>query len=551
MFTGNVTGSAKCDAYLWAIQQYILNPNTALRCDASKMGYFVDAFWSRSPNAPNSYLSSTISNHDYFISKKAFFWDLDVWGDVAPNDDPNQPIGTDKKTLLAIFDAANQQTAQSTMIHIGGFIPWLYKYCDPYSKHGGVDSEWEGVMILSSYNAYLDADACCLDGMANAAFYTHFPLAQRYVQNPAPSRETLQANGWLNSDGSVAKKSFNVFYVGDYDSASWVYAALLSKWQSADRGKVPLAWAIDPNLSRRFPVIWPLLFATKTPNDRFITGDSGAGYVNPTQLFPPRVPSGYPSGTELWVKHSTPLYRQFDMRITGFVLNGDSGPVGAACEEMYLPYSYQGIIDELSLSGSGVHLRNNTAVLQQQDFPGPQPSDAVKAVLQSRHAGTAEFNVWRSVLQEPSYYVSIVDQLQPHADDIIFVDPLAALYLARVALGGNNNDIVSYIDDTFPALPVKPNAQLAVHVLLRNEGWNVMFAHELQLVVQIGSREMQVPLTADIGSSLVGSVGFTVNAPADAGVYQVEYFVQRRDGSPFSLTGNLPWATTLTVTHLL
>lgn len=47
-----------------------------------------------------------VSNHDYFISHEAFFFDLDVWGDEAPNDDPGQPLGTDRNTLLTILMAA-------------------------------------------------------------------------------------------------------------------------------------------------------------------------------------------------------------------------------------------------------------------------------------------------------------------------------------------------------------------------------------------------------------------------------------------------------------
>lgn len=55
---------------------------------------------------------------------------------------------------------------------------------------------------------------------------------------------------------------------------------------------VPLGWAVDPNLKERFPVVFDYIFNSLQPNDRLITGDSGAGYVNPTQLFVPRQISG-------------------------------------------------------------------------------------------------------------------------------------------------------------------------------------------------------------------------------------------------------------------
>lgn len=48
-------------------------------------------------------------------------------------------------------------------------------------------------------------------------------------------------------------------------------------------------------------------------------GDSGAGYLNPTQLFPPRQYSNLPSAADTWVEHCTPLYRKFDVSFTGYI----------------------------------------------------------------------------------------------------------------------------------------------------------------------------------------------------------------------------------------
>jgi len=49
-----------------------------------------------------------------------------------------------------------------------------------------------------------------------------------------------------------------------------------------------MGWAFNPNLSLRFPIMFPYVYNTRTGNDFFIAGDSGAGYVNPTQLLVPR-----------------------------------------------------------------------------------------------------------------------------------------------------------------------------------------------------------------------------------------------------------------------
>ena len=111
MFTGEITQSRKVpsclhawrhgsawqgDAYVWAINTFI---HSGL-CDATMHGYYIDYFWvASSPccgGEPTDYQMSTVTNHDYVISRRGFFWDLDVWPDESPNDDPTQvPFITD------------------------------------------------------------------------------------------------------------------------------------------------------------------------------------------------------------------------------------------------------------------------------------------------------------------------------------------------------------------------------------------------------------------------------------------------------------------------
>ena len=84
------TGSAKCDAYIWMKEKYLdtgkLSPVHA--------GYYIDYYWVQKPGAcVNNH--HTLTNHDYFVSKKAWFFDLHVWRDEVPKDDPQQIAGTD------------------------------------------------------------------------------------------------------------------------------------------------------------------------------------------------------------------------------------------------------------------------------------------------------------------------------------------------------------------------------------------------------------------------------------------------------------------------
>lgn len=111
--------------------------------------------------------------------------------------------------------------------------------------------------VASSYNAYMDADACCVAGFANAQFYSLMPLKQRYVQNPAPTQQQLIEAGYIDPKSNallkllmkqsesfscvamqVVPKMYLMFYAGDWDSASWLSREFKSLWDDPARGKV-------------------------------------------------------------------------------------------------------------------------------------------------------------------------------------------------------------------------------------------------------------------------------------------------------------------------
>jgi len=106
-------------------------------------------------------------NHDYVVRAGGFVWDLSPWSDEAPQDDPNQPLGTDFNTLKAILLSAYNAAGGDDMIHVAGFVPWVYKYTSHPggSQHEPVPSEWQYARIASAYNAYMDADAAGISGM--------------------------------------------------------------------------------------------------------------------------------------------------------------------------------------------------------------------------------------------------------------------------------------------------------------------------------------------------------------------------------------------------
>ncbi len=51
--------------------------------------------------------------------------------------------------------------------------------------------------------------------MANAAFYAHYPLPERFVPLPLPSRASLVSKGFLSGDGKVVPRTYAYFYAGE------------------------------------------------------------------------------------------------------------------------------------------------------------------------------------------------------------------------------------------------------------------------------------------------------------------------------------------------
>lgn len=424
MFTGTRSGSAKCDALLWAVDQYLKTG----KCDAGHLAYFPDAWWlnGKARVAP---VNNLVCNHDYFIARRAFFFDLGPWDDEAPNDDPGQPPGTDAKTLLAVLSAA-QKAARAGVVHVGGFTPWDQKYTDyTGGKHAGVPTEWRYAEILSCYNAYMDADAPGLHAFANASVFQHYPLAERYPQKNLPTEADLKAKGYLDATGKVAARNFATIYVGDYDAAAWLYQRMPEIWDDPARGKVPLGWAFNPALAQRFPVGMAYARATATPNDTFVAGDSGFGYLNPGYLTPPRRWSGLPSGLEAWEKLCMAGYRQWDLRITGFVIDGYAPPMSDTVQAAYARFSPGGVVAQKIPERSLV--RGVPFLRMGGDLPDPQQGARLIAEAFSPGSPRPDFRIFRTILWTPTMHKQMFDAVRQQRPDVEFVEPHTLFELLR------------------------------------------------------------------------------------------------------------------------
>lgn len=424
MFTGTgripgtnepTTGSAKNDAYRWAIAKYLESG----RCSTDALGFYIDAAWLKNPRA-SVFWNHTLTNHDWFIARKSFFFDLSPWDDEPATDDPDQKPGTDLDTLKRILAAVTKRNAGKKMTHVGGFIPWAFKYTDRAGgKHDGVPTEWKFVEILSGYDAYLDADALGLCAMANASLFAHQPLPKYPEEKPQSLTPYL-------IDGKPAPKQYVTFYVGDWDSAAWMYQMLPSLWEDPARGSVPMGWAFNPELAARFPAGFWYTRATRTPNEWFVAGDSGAGYVNPSLLAAPR-PSGMPDAVSLWERHNRKWYAQFGIGITGFVIDGYAPPMPDRVLDAYARFSPKGTVAQKVPSLS---LHNGMPLIRMSDDLG-SPEDAAKTVLSRLSEQGPTFHIFRAVLKKPSWYAGVAAALKKERPDVVVVDPYTFMDLAR------------------------------------------------------------------------------------------------------------------------
>jgi hypothetical protein len=425
------SGSAKCDAYLWLIENYVRNGKANPLC----MGYYLDTFWLNcwKAAAPENH---TLCNQDFVIARRGVVFDLGVWDDEVPVDDPQQRPGTDPDTLKKLLRAAYDRFHGNGVIHVSGFVPWAYKYtserCPAWfagGQHGGVPTEWHYAEILSCFNAYMDADALGLGAMANASFYQHYPLAAHYPQNPKPTRATLTAQGLLDAGGKIAPRTYLAIYVGDYDSAAWLYRKLPAMWRDPARGSTPLSWAFNPNLCERFPLGMAWAREHRTTNDWFVAGDSGAGYLNPSYLTPPRPFSGLPSGLEVWEKHCDRLYKQWDISLTGFIIDGYAPKLTFTGLDAYARFSPDGIV-AYQTNYEGVH-RDMPYLPMRADLDG-SPAEAARAIRHQTRDPAHQFYVFRSILKTPAWHAAVEQELRRLAgDEIKVVDLYSLMWLLR------------------------------------------------------------------------------------------------------------------------
>ena len=292
MFDGSETGSAKNDAYRWAIRNYLETG----RCSTDYLCSYIDSFTFRS----SGNVSYTVVR-DWGVYQRAFVYDLSPWGDEAPLDDPDQTIGLDQETLLMIYNYMLEKTKDTAPYEVCGFFEHQ-KYSqagtNTTSIHGTVKTEWEYAALMTPYNGYHNT---CIDAAYNESFHGLYDVKQLDSNRP---------DEYIDLEAGVV---YLCFFMGDYDSTHPVYRYLKQAWDDSRRGDMPFAWAINPNLIETYPDLFEYYYETATPNDYFVSDASAAGYFMPS-----RVPD------ELWptmLEHNLKYFNLTDMSIAPMVLD--------------------------------------------------------------------------------------------------------------------------------------------------------------------------------------------------------------------------------------
>ncbi len=403
MFDGSKTGSAKNDAYRWAVENYISKG----KCYNHRLFISEDSYFARKRGD-----IGYVVVRDWAVQRGSFVFDLSPWADEAPADDPGQPLGTDKETYELILNETYKQTAGKEMTEIAGFFVFS-KYAnmpDHPSSHEPVPTEWESVYLMSPYNCYQNTVA---GNCFNQSFHSKAPVGE-FKQNKKPQEKKLE------------NKTYICILMADYDSTTPLYEFLRKFWNDPQRGKMPFIWGIDPNLVETYPDVIEYFYNTATPNDYFGADASAAGYMNPNRVRPEHI--------ELFIRHNKKFYDQLDMTISPMVLDWDEPT--PEVKDAFTKFSPDGlatiVIDFHEDKGKHPepHIWKGMPVIRLHNGTGgvlpPEPnSKHMSDHIPASDAGKTSFHFFRIVWTSPSDAIKTVEltkAMRPELD-VEVVDP--------------------------------------------------------------------------------------------------------------------------------
>jgi len=175
-------------------------------------------------------------------------------------------------------------------------------------------------------------------------------------------------------------------------------------------------------------MILDYLRRTASPNDYFAVADNGAGYLNPGMLQEPREFSNLPSGLDAWARHCEPMYRRWDLTITGFVIDGYAPGLSKEGLDCYARFSPNGIVPQ-KIPVSLLH--GNMPVIRADYDVGGSPDQAAETILARVKLRKLPFHWFRAILKAPDWYQEVYAKVQAVNPKIELLDAPSFFELFR------------------------------------------------------------------------------------------------------------------------
>lgn len=189
--------------------------------------------------------------------------------------------------------------------------------------------------------------------------------------SPPPKPSQVQTSPGASSQVYVS------FTISDGDNLQYNQHRLLRLWRDPARGSVPIGWTISPVLIQAAPSIASYYMRTATPNDEFIAGPSGAGYMFPSRWPAEHLPAFLQRTGELLRAMNLSLLEVLDsglLQSSGLPLTSWLGGSRMALTDQALqkrfvqalsPFGLGGLLSGAGSSTPGWSLLNNTVPIYQ------------------------------------------------------------------------------------------------------------------------------------------------------------------------------------------
>ena len=533
------TGSAKNDAYIWAVNKYFN------RCSSQYLGYVLDgAATLRGYSAYADHITAKqcgwngvigvvkgaqLANHDYFIARRMFLFDLLPYGGEAASDDPAQvngqaSIGADLATLKFILQRRYER-ANGAFGQLIGFPPWWGKYAKEISlgNQPATYLEWVFTELITCYNVAKEADAAQPSEMSNGSvYYKCVPKKSSYTNTTAP----------MENFGYDQNTFYYTIYVGDYDSSAWLKYNVPTFFSDSRRGTLALMWSINPNLSYRVPMVFDYMYEKKTAKDYFVGGDGGAGYIIPEALFHDsplaymgeKRPSGNAAAGTIFANYSKPFYNRYGMNMTGFIINGAQHAITRNVASSIS--SYSPLLNFTNCHYTPNVRYNNTYFVhcQNQVFPGQY--DVMYSHASSYMGSGINFSAYRTVGLTPTEISDLVLGFNSYAEskgmNVRYLDPITYYYVLRDSntstyLNATTGNIINF--DSLDGYSGAYGTELHLETSNKMNGYGCLNAQFTQVTANVnntyvgGMVHFQFPGAVNIAQYDEFALQYFINAP--------------------------------------